>query len=224
MSKKYRGHISKWIDSKGYGFISPINQHNTIFFHISTLKTRARRPRVGDNVHFEIIEDTKKRLQAINVYIDDVGELVTVAPKKASYLDFFAVIVLFSVTAIGSIYYFSAKQFDLTTAILIGCGLFCMVLLARPKKPRQSHFNCSHCLKRTAFTKRTIRAWNNRVTRFYCNQCYQPKEYPDFSMHKRNRTMYPRNREGLGGIIILVLVILLVAFIAKKSYTLLVGG
>lgn len=220
MSKKYRGRIAKWDDSKGYGFISPVNRNVTIFFHISTLKTQARRPRVGDNVSFEIIKDSKKRLQANNVYIDNVDELITVTPKKINYLDFFAILCLLSMMAIAGINYFPDKKFDLITAILIGFGLLCMVILARPKKPKESHFNCSHCHKRTAFTKRTIRAWNNKITRFYCNQCYQPRDYPDLFMYRRNR----RNRDDSGGVIILVLVVLFVAFIVKKSYTMLIGG
>ncbi|USR96822.1 DUF1294 domain-containing protein [Aliivibrio fischeri] len=64
-----KGRVVEWNDSKGYGFISALNGELKVFLHISTLKNKNRRPKVGDEVSFDINEEIKGRFNANNVSI-----------------------------------------------------------------------------------------------------------------------------------------------------------
>lgn len=64
-----KGRVVEWNDSKGYGFISALNGELRVFLHISTLKNKNRRPKIGDEVSFDINEEIKGRFNANNVSI-----------------------------------------------------------------------------------------------------------------------------------------------------------
>ncbi len=76
MANKQQGHIRKWQDDKGFGFIDTENGES-VFFHINEFKAR-RRPEVGEQVVFTIGRDNQGRLQA-----KDVQELQFVQQKMA---------------------------------------------------------------------------------------------------------------------------------------------
>ncbi|HCE3021215.1 TPA: cold shock and DUF1294 domain-containing protein [Vibrio parahaemolyticus] len=64
-----KGKVVEWNDSKGYGFISALNGELRVFLHISTVQSKGRRPKVDDEVKFEVNEDKKGRYNATNVTI-----------------------------------------------------------------------------------------------------------------------------------------------------------
>ena len=65
MANKQQGHIKKWQDDKGFGFID--TEHGeSVFFHINEFKAR-RRPEVGEQVVFTVGRDNQGRLQAKDV-------------------------------------------------------------------------------------------------------------------------------------------------------------
>ena len=64
------GAISTWNDSKGFGFITPENQSEQVFFHISAVKNNSRRPQKGDRVVFESTRDAQNRLKAKYVLLE----------------------------------------------------------------------------------------------------------------------------------------------------------
>ena len=76
MVNKQQGHIKKWQDDKGFGFIETQNG-DSIFFHINEFKAR-RRPEVGEPVVFTFGQDHQGRMQA-----KDVQELSFVQQKMA---------------------------------------------------------------------------------------------------------------------------------------------
>lgn len=76
MVNKQQGHIKKWQDDKGFGFIEMDNSES-VFFHIHEFKAR-RRPEVGEQVVFTLGRDNQGRLQA-----KDVQELQFVQQKMA---------------------------------------------------------------------------------------------------------------------------------------------
>jgi uncharacterized membrane protein YsdA (DUF1294 family)/cold shock CspA family protein len=47
-----KGRISHWNDEKGYGFIAPIDGGKELFFHVSSLADRHRRPREHEPVSY----------------------------------------------------------------------------------------------------------------------------------------------------------------------------
>ncbi len=76
MANKQQGHIKKWQDDKGFGFIETENG-DSVFFHTNEFKAR-RRPEVGEQVIFSIGRDNQGRLQA-----KEVQELQFVQQKMA---------------------------------------------------------------------------------------------------------------------------------------------
>ena len=76
MAHKQQGHIKKWQDDKGFGFIETA-AGESVFFHVSAFKAQ-RRPEIGEQVVFTVGQDNQGRLQA-----KDVQELSFVQKKKA---------------------------------------------------------------------------------------------------------------------------------------------
>ena len=95
-----KGKIEQWKDDKGFGFIRPDNGSGKIFFHISSVKTNERRPRIGDMVHFDSTQDTRQRLKAENVVIEGVSKAVhpsskniPIEPPRKNLLDYILILV-----------------------------------------------------------------------------------------------------------------------------------
>ncbi|MBL7080454.1 cold shock domain-containing protein [Candidatus Bathyarchaeota archaeon] len=61
------GKIVKYFSRRGFGFISPEDSSDEIFFHVSSYPTEVE-PEIGKNVEFEMIE-TPKGKEAKNVRI-----------------------------------------------------------------------------------------------------------------------------------------------------------
>lgn len=76
MAHKQQGHIKKWQNDKGFGFIETA-AGESVFFHISAFRAQ-RRPEVGEQVVFTVGQDNQGRLQA-----KDVQELSFVQQKMA---------------------------------------------------------------------------------------------------------------------------------------------
>jgi len=68
-----KGKISTWKDDKGFGFIQPEDGSKEVFFHVSSVKTNTRRPRLGDSVLYEPMRDSQQRLKARGVVIEGVA-------------------------------------------------------------------------------------------------------------------------------------------------------
>ena len=67
---RYQGQVIEWHDDKGYGFIQPLNPahgENRIFLHITSFSQRGPRPLAGALLEYEVIQDSKGRLNAQRV-------------------------------------------------------------------------------------------------------------------------------------------------------------
>jgi cold shock CspA family protein len=62
-----QGRIIKWLDDKGFGFLSSDGSAEQIFVHITAFPRGQARPVVGEVITFEVASDAKKGLQAYNV-------------------------------------------------------------------------------------------------------------------------------------------------------------
>jgi len=61
------GKIVKYFSRRGFGFITPVDSQDEIFFHVSSYPTEVE-PEIGKNVEFELIE-TPKGKEAKNVKV-----------------------------------------------------------------------------------------------------------------------------------------------------------
>ncbi|OQK15331.1 hypothetical protein AU255_17825 [Methyloprofundus sedimenti] len=72
-TQQYTGAIAAWKDDRGFGFIrtESDNKEDDVFIHISSLNNMSRRPRVGDIIHYDLIEENGK-IKASNAIIEGV--------------------------------------------------------------------------------------------------------------------------------------------------------
>ncbi|MCB6182864.1 cold shock and DUF1294 domain-containing protein [Leeia sp. TBRC 13508] len=64
--RRLEGHITKWNDDRGFGFVLPEGNKQTIFIHAKAFTGNVKRPSVGDRVSFQIGRDRQKRPIAIH--------------------------------------------------------------------------------------------------------------------------------------------------------------
>ncbi len=62
-----QGKIIKWNAHKGYGFIRVPQQPDDVFVHISAFPRGSTKPRIGEQISFEIRKDRDGRMRAENV-------------------------------------------------------------------------------------------------------------------------------------------------------------
>jgi|GEM_PF-586108 len=178
-----KGKITQWKDDKGFGFIQPDNGTEKLFFHISSVKTNARRPQLGDRVLYEITRDSQQRLRAKDIVIESVKTSSSaysnpskkhparVEPPKKTLLDYFLILVtLVSIFATGSEFY-RTNELGTSWPYLIP-AIIAYLIISRPKKPKDKYFQCSRCRKTANYDARTIQAWNNGFTKLYCRACH----------------------------------------------------
>jgi cold shock CspA family protein len=67
-----KGQLIKWNDDRGFGFIKSSTGGKEVFLHISAVKTKGRRPKVGDMIVYELITGLDKKTRASGASIQDV--------------------------------------------------------------------------------------------------------------------------------------------------------
>ncbi len=174
-----KGKICDWKDDKGFGFIVPEDQKDKIFFHISDIETKQRRPKVGDFVEFNLTQDNRQRVKAKHITIKGLSSeknilknQSNVEPVRKTTFDYIAIIVLLlSITIAGFIFY---QTKDLNKIISYGiAAIISLIFLSRQKKPKAKYFTCSRCKVTSEFDRRTIQAWNKGILKLYCSACHQ---------------------------------------------------
>lgn len=215
-----KGKISDWKDDKGFGFIREHEQSDKIFFHISDIKTKGRRPKIDDSVEFEIAQDSQKRLKAKNIVIESLpakqGQQVNysnVEPPKKTVIDYLSIAVLF--ISIGVCTFIFYKTQDVNKIILLGVFVIISVIIfLREKTPKEKVFTCARCKSIADFDKRTIQAWNAGFDKLYCIACH--KQW--LEAHSQQQVI--RSRQSTSGCLgIFVLLLLLPILMLTGIYT-----
>src|SRR5262245_11397541 len=86
---RYRGKVTEWQDSRGFGFVTPSLGGDSIFLHFNAIVPRARRPAQGDLVTYELTHDARRRPRASKVRF--ASESATHYPyRRASAYPMFA--------------------------------------------------------------------------------------------------------------------------------------
>ncbi|GAB2683361.1 cold shock domain-containing protein [Aliiglaciecola sp. 3_MG-2023] len=171
-----KGTISQWKDDKGFGFITS-DDNQKVFFHISSLTTKSRRPEIGDIVVFTEKMDNQNRLKATSVAIEGLSKTnhyksnTDVEPKTKNFFDYLLILVLVSSIVFTAYIYFKSNNIE-GSIIFVIPAVIALILLNRQKKPKSSSFRCTRCKKIELYDSRTISAWNRGFTRLYCNSCH----------------------------------------------------
>ena len=176
-----KGKVCQWQDEKGFGFIQPENGSDKLFFHISSVKTTARRPEVGDSVLYDPARDSQNRLRAKGVVIEGVSRASRtsakshhnkIQPPRRNAIDYISILVILAaLIALGFAFY---QTNSIESSWIYGVpavvGFF---ILNRQRKPIQKSFTCARCRAVSGFDPRTIKAWNNGFLKLYCGSCHR---------------------------------------------------
>jgi len=80
----YKGKLKRWNGAKGFGFISPEDDNNEVFIHITALKKMHRKPIVGDVIYYQIHTQSDGKKRAVNARIEGVTEISSRVKQKAN--------------------------------------------------------------------------------------------------------------------------------------------
>ncbi|MDS4069597.1 MAG: cold shock domain-containing protein [Candidatus Competibacter sp.] len=216
-----QGKIFDWKDDKGFGFIISENQSNKIFFHISDIENKQRRPKIGDFVDFDLTRDDQQRVKAKKITIKGLSSRKNilenqsnVEPVKKTILDYIAIIVLLLSTIAGGFTLYQTK--DLNKIILYGIVIIVsLIFLSRQKKPKEKNFTCARCKTIAEFDKRTIQAWNKGVLKLYCSACHQ--QWLSTQPETEQRTQIRGSNNGCLGMFIALTLLPILTFIGVYS-------
>lgn len=175
-----KGRIATWKEDKGFGFIRPDGQKDTIFVHISQIKKTIRPPQVGDSVVFELTQDAQGRPRAEQVVLEGVAldarapsNRITTEPVKKDALDYLAYLALCAFVLVAAALYlrgYAAPYFALPA---VGFVAIYGWLAVRQKRPQNPLFSCSKCKTVATHDARSIQAWNRGFAKLYCRACHQ---------------------------------------------------
>ncbi|UPQ89699.1 DUF1294 domain-containing protein [Vibrio sinaloensis] len=121
-----KGQVVEWNDSKGYGFISSADGQLRVFFHISSVTNRGYRPKKSDGVIYDLVEDSKGRLNAQNVVIPGANGFPFTVLFGFSFL----------VAATASIIVFNGEHLLIPVYLLM--SVFTYLMFAWDKQAAQS--------------------------------------------------------------------------------------
>jgi cold shock CspA family protein len=202
-----KGRITQWRDDRGFGFISSEEVDSKVFFHISSLTTKAKRPEVGDSVIFITQTDSQNRLNATSVAIEGMDRAGSshdnpskVEPVSKNVFDYLFIAILLTSVALTGFAYFKTTSLESSIVFAIP-AVIAFFFLSREKKPKSKSFQCAKCRRPELFNPRTIKAWNNGFIRLYCNSCHiewlknQPRREPAYRS---------RNNSGCFGSFVLI--------------------
>ena len=203
-----KGKIIQWNDDRGFGFISVKDENERIFFHISSVKTRSRRPEIGDFVEFNIGEDPTGKPRAKSVAISSLAKRNStqhpaskVDPPRRNAFDYLLIMVTLLFGGYCGYSYLQTQDIMRIWPYLVPAAIS-FALLGRNKKPAQESFSCAKCKAEEKFGPRTLAAWNRGMTRLFCGDCHNSwrKDQP------RSRGNYTTGRAGcLGMLLVLAL-------------------
>jgi len=107
-----------------------------------------------------------------------------------------------------------AEQIGTALAVVIVAVVAVRFIVPKPK-PKEKHFKCGRCGTIAAHNSRTIEAWRNKKTRFFCQTCHGKwlREHPKAAPNQINPT-----RSGCLSMVALLAILPAAAFIIAKTY------
>ena len=81
---RLKGILSKWIDDKGFGFLTPEKGKQEIFVHMSAFdRDLPRRPKAGDTIFYYVQTDANGKTKAVDAIIQGLRPVSRTIYSKA---------------------------------------------------------------------------------------------------------------------------------------------
>jgi cold shock CspA family protein len=148
---RLKGKLNKWVDDKGFGFITPEKSTQGIFVHISAFnRTISRRPKVGDTIFYHVQTDKNGKTRAFDAVIEGVKlqeKTYTSRPTKQyrnrRSTNSWRLFVLCSVLVIGiGSSFYDRLQFEGSRLFQSGTQLYGKFNGAKNTKRSSSRYTC----------------------------------------------------------------------------------
>ncbi len=94
-----KGRIVSWNDTKGYGFIAPLDGGKQVFLHVSALGNRDRRPVLNDLVTYSLGSDSRGRARATDAELAGSSKGKKFSKRPARRAVSFSIVFLATVAA-----------------------------------------------------------------------------------------------------------------------------
>ncbi len=176
-----KGIVDQWSDEKGFGFIKPDNGSGKIFFHISSVVTKERKPCAGDRVLFDTFFDSEQRLKAECIVIEGVAtegafptselDFIPIERIRKDVFDYILMAVCCSFLVAAGFGLFWFKNGWVSSGCGVAAVIIAVLFLQRKKKPKEKSFSCSGCMRIVDYDARTVKEWNKGAVKLYCEDC-----------------------------------------------------
>lgn len=86
------------------------------------------------------------------------------------------------------------------------------------RKPKESHFKCARCGALSQHTERTIEAWRNHKTKFFCQTCHAKWLQSRPPQERERFSSVGSSRSGCLGVVVLFAVVPLAGYLLVQVY------
>lgn len=159
-----RGTLTKWNDDRGFGFIKH-SETEMVFLHISAVQLMPRRPKEGDILFYDIVQDSSGKKKSACVTIEGLQKVKPLI-KNIKYKEpsnFNSTFIVFIIILALSVYYFKTHYFSYGESNPPG-ALFLENIQNSEAKKVENNFTCQgkiHCSQMTSCEE----------ARFYLKNC-----------------------------------------------------
>ena len=104
-------------------------------------------------------------------------------------------------------------------AVIVGVVVLSFVGKLLPKRqPKETHFKCARCGAVSRHTERTIEAWHNNKTRFFCQSCHAKWLQSRPPQERERLSSAGGSRSGCLGVVVLFALVPLAGFLLVQAY------
>jgi len=112
----------------------------------------------------------------------------------------------------------------MTPEVIIGIvvvGVIALSLVGKlmpEREPKETYFKCSRCGAVSRHTERTIEAWRNNKTKFFCQSCHAKWLQSKSPQERKRFTTAGGSGSGCLGIVVLFALMPLAGFLLVQVY------
>jgi DNA-directed RNA polymerase subunit RPC12/RpoP len=104
---------------------------------------------------------------------------------------------------------------------IVVAGVVALSLIGKllPKRqPKETHFKCSRCGANSRHTERTIEAWRNNKTKFFCQSCHAKWLQSRPPQERERFSSAGGSRSGCLGVVVLFALVPLAGYLLVQAY------